>query len=82
MNSSLSLALNVSMEIAFSSALFLLLECIGVPRGHTSFINRVRGPYGKLWTEFFPRALRAWGMKTRKEKARIHNLPYEPRKRG
>ena len=37
------------------------------------FISRVRGPYGKLWTKFFPlpfmaQARSAWAMKTRKEK--------------
>ena len=47
-------------------------------------ISQVRGPYGKLWIKFFPSfyspSTRA--IKTRKEKTRIHNLPYGPRKRG
>ena len=43
-------------------------------------ISRVRGPYGKLWNEFFflpfmVQAQSARAMKTRKEKTRIHNLP-------
>ena len=31
---------------------------------------------------FMAQAQSAWAMKTRKEKTRIHNLPYGPRKRG
>ena len=44
-------------------------------------ISRVRGPYSKLWTEFFPSfyAKRA-GHENKEEKTRIHNLPYGPSK--
>ena len=49
-------------------------------------ISRARGPYGKLWTEVFPsfmaQAQSARAMQTRKEKTRIHNLPYGPSKQG
>ena len=46
---------------------------------HILVISRVRGPYGKLWTEFSPFLSL---LKLEAEKMRIHNLPYEPSKRG
>ena len=47
-------------------------------------ISRVRGPYGKLWTEFFPffygpSAKRA-GHENKEGKNEDHNLPDEPSK--
>ena len=52
---------------------------------YTPLISRVRGPYGKLWTEFFPSfygpsAKRA-GHENKEGKNSVHNLPYGPRTR-
>ena len=48
--------------------------------------NRVRGPYRKLRTEFFPPRFMAQARSARPlmegEKTRIRNLQYGPRKRG
>ena len=48
--------------------------------------NRVRGPYRKLRTEFFPPRFMAQARSARainrRGKTRIRNLQYGPRKRG
>ena len=56
----------------YTSTYLLLAEC------------EVRtASYGpSFFLPFMAQALRAWAMKTRKEKTRIHNLPYGPSKRG
>ena len=39
--------------------------------------------YGpSFFLPFMAKARSAWAMKTRKEKTRIHNLPYGPSKQG
>ena len=43
-------------------------------------ISRLRGPYGKLWTEYFP-SLYGPSAKQGRKRMRIHNLPYGPRTR-
>ena len=50
---------------------------IGLQSDEIPLTNRVRGPYCKLLTEFFPVDL--W---PKRKKTRIRNLQYGPRKRG
>ena len=68
---------DIGMQVRLEIAMLFKYDVVS----NTPPTSRVLGSYGKLWTEFFPafmdQARSTWTMKTRKEKTRIYNLPYE-----
>ena len=64
--------------------IFYFYDCLSVE--DITLTNRVRGPYRKLRTDFFPLRFMAQARSARainrKGKTRIRNLRYGPRRRG